>query len=109
MFLAKISWSTDMGSYERDRHHQDKDYIPDHPDIHQYLIRAIFPAPTHTHITMPPKTQRVVVERAGGRRVGAAQKGYFGQAYDAVTSSENASVVRSIAVFGVRETPGSVG
>ncbi|KFY25315.1 hypothetical protein V493_04716 [Pseudogymnoascus sp. VKM F-4281 (FW-2241)] len=50
---------------------------------------------------MPPKTQRVVVERAGpGRRVGA-QKGYLGQAYEAVTSSENASVVRSIAVFGV--------
>ncbi|KFY12840.1 hypothetical protein V492_03637 [Pseudogymnoascus sp. VKM F-4246] len=50
---------------------------------------------------MPPKTQRVVVERAGGRRVGGAQKGYFGQAYETVTSSENASVVRSIAVFGV--------
>ncbi|KFY88430.1 hypothetical protein V498_06797 [Pseudogymnoascus sp. VKM F-4517 (FW-2822)] len=50
---------------------------------------------------MPPKTQRVVVERAGGgRRVGGAQKGYLGQAYEAVTSSENASVVRSIAVFG---------
>lgn len=50
---------------------------------------------------MAPKAQRVLVERAGGRRVGAAQKGYFGQAYEAVTSSENASVVRSIAVFGV--------
>ncbi|KAL5350177.1 hypothetical protein ACLOAV_005214 [Pseudogymnoascus australis] len=51
---------------------------------------------------MPPKTQRVVVERAGGgRRVGGAQRGYLGQAYEAVTSSENASVVRSIAVFGV--------
>lgn len=53
-----------------------------------------------------PKTQRVVVERAGGRRVGGVQqKGYFGQAYEAVTSSENASVVRSIAVFGVRYDP----
>ncbi|KFY92527.1 hypothetical protein V500_04169 [Pseudogymnoascus sp. VKM F-4518 (FW-2643)] len=49
---------------------------------------------------MPPKTQRVLVERAGGRRVGG-QRGYLGQAYEAVTSSENASVVRSIAVFGV--------
>lgn len=62
---------------------------------------------------MPPKTQRVVVERAGGgRRVGGAQRGYLGQAYEAVTSSENASVVRSIAVFGVRDAltlRGSIG
>ncbi|OBT79585.1 hypothetical protein VF21_01256 [Pseudogymnoascus sp. 05NY08] len=50
---------------------------------------------------MPPKTQRVVVERAGGGRRLGAQRGYLGQAYEAVTSSENASVVRSIAVFGV--------
>lgn len=59
---------------------------------------------------MPPKTQRVVVERAGGgRRVGGAQKGYLGQAYEAVTSSENASVVRSIAVFGVRDAADPLG
>ncbi|OBT89593.1 hypothetical protein VE02_01748 [Pseudogymnoascus sp. 03VT05] len=50
---------------------------------------------------MPPKTQRVVVERAGGGRRIGAQRGFLGQAYEAVTSSENASVVRSIAVFGV--------
>ncbi|OBU00568.1 hypothetical protein VE01_01185 [Pseudogymnoascus verrucosus] len=50
---------------------------------------------------MPPKTQRVLVERAGGGRRLGAQRGYLGQAYEAVTSSENASVVRSIAVFGV--------
>ncbi|ELR09414.1 hypothetical protein VC83_03153 [Pseudogymnoascus destructans] len=50
---------------------------------------------------MPPKTQRVVVERAGGGRRLGAQRGYLGQAYEAVTSSENASVVRSITVFAV--------
>ncbi|KAK7911991.1 hypothetical protein PG985_014472 [Apiospora marii] len=33
----------------------------------------------------------------GGRR---APKGIFGQTFDAVTSPENAAVVRSVAVFG---------
>jgi hypothetical protein len=49
---------------------------------------------------MPPKQQRIVVERAAaGRR--SAPRGVLGGAYDALTSAENASVVRSIAVFGV--------
>jgi hypothetical protein len=45
---------------------------------------------------MAPKQQRIAVE---GRR--PAQKGYFSTAYTALTSPENASVVRSVAVFGV--------
>lgn len=44
---------------------------------------------------MPPK-QRIVV--SGGRR---PQKGFFGTAYDELTSSENATIVRSLLVFGV--------
>ncbi|KAJ3498957.1 hypothetical protein NLG97_g728 [Lecanicillium saksenae] len=45
----------------------------------------------------PPK--RVLVEKSGRR--GAAPKGYIASTYDALTSPENASVVRSLAVFGV--------
>ena len=52
---------------------------------------------------MPPKQQRVVVERADRRRPNSAPKGYIGQAYGTLTAPENASVVRSIAIFGVRE------
>ena len=52
---------------------------------------------------MPPKQQRVVVERADRRRPSSAPKGYIGQAYGTLTAPENASVVRSIAIFGVSE------
>ncbi|KAI1336472.1 hypothetical protein F5Y15DRAFT_418781 [Xylariaceae sp. FL0016] len=45
---------------------------------------------------MPPK--RVLVEPAGGRS--RAPKGFFASTYAALTSPENASVVRSVAVFG---------
>lgn len=48
---------------------------------------------------MPPKQQRVLVERAGRR--GAAPKGMVASTYEALTSPENASVVRSITIFGV--------
>ncbi|KAI1079740.1 hypothetical protein F5B20DRAFT_580895 [Whalleya microplaca] len=44
---------------------------------------------------MPTK---VVVERSAPRS--RAPKGYFRSTYDAVTSPENADVVRSVAVFG---------
>ena len=46
---------------------------------------------------MAPK--RVMVERSGSR---SQPKGYFGATYDMLTSSENAAVVRSIGLFGVR-------
>lgn len=46
-------------------------------------------------ITMPPK--RIVVEPRSRR----APKGVIGSTYDALTSPENAAVVRSIAIFGV--------
>ncbi len=52
---------------------------------------------------MPPKQQRVVVERADRRRPNSAPKGYIGQAYSTLTAPENASVVRSVAIFGVSE------
>lgn len=52
---------------------------------------------------MPPKQQRVVVERADRRRPNSAPKGYVGQAYGTLTAPENATVVRSIAIFGVNE------
>jgi len=48
---------------------------------------------------MAPKQQRVIVQKADPRR--PAPKGYFSSAYGTLTSPENASVVRSIAVFGV--------
>jgi hypothetical protein len=48
---------------------------------------------------MPPKQQRILVEKATPRR--AAPKGYFASTYNTLTSPENASVVRSVAVFGV--------
>ncbi|KAI5458875.1 hypothetical protein BGZ63DRAFT_426194 [Mariannaea sp. PMI_226] len=47
---------------------------------------------------MAPK--RAYIEK-GSRR---APKGFIGATYDALTSSENASVVRSIAVFGAAVT-----
>lgn len=46
---------------------------------------------------MAPKQQRVVVQR-GDRR---APKGYAASVYNSLTSPENASIVRSVAVFGV--------
>lgn len=50
---------------------------------------------------MAPNTQRVVVERGPRRSAAAQPKGYLGQTYEALTSPENASVVRSVAIFGV--------
>lgn len=44
---------------------------------------------------MPPK--RIYVEKASRR----APKGVLASTYDALTSSENAAFVRSIAIFGV--------
>jgi hypothetical protein len=48
---------------------------------------------------MAPKQQRIQVAKADPRRPQA--KGYVSSAYNTLTSPENASVVRSIAVFGV--------
>jgi len=48
---------------------------------------------------MAPKQQRIVVQKADPRR--PAPKGYVASAYNSLTSPENATVVRSIAVFGV--------
>ena len=52
---------------------------------------------------MAPKQQRIVVQKGDnhGRRGGAAPKGYLQNVYGTLTSSENASVVRSVAIFGV--------
>jgi hypothetical protein len=50
---------------------------------------------------MAPKQQRVVVERADRRRTTNKSKGFVGQTYETLTSPENASVVRSVVVFGV--------
>ncbi|CZR53308.1 probable component of translocase of the outer mitochondrial membrane complex [Phialocephala subalpina] len=47
---------------------------------------------------MAPKQQRIQVAKADPRR--PAQKGYIASTYQTLTSPENASVVRSIAVFG---------
>lgn len=44
---------------------------------------------------MTPK-QRIVVSGSNG-----SQKGFFGTAYDEITSPENTTIVRSILVFGV--------
>jgi hypothetical protein len=51
---------------------------------------------------MAPNKQRIVVERADRRRATAKPKSFVSQTYETLTSPENASVVRSIAVFGVR-------
>src|SRR5436190_9821195 len=48
---------------------------------------------------MVPKTQRVVVQPASNSR--KSKSGYFASAYEQLTASENASVVRSVAIFGV--------
>jgi hypothetical protein len=45
---------------------------------------------------MPPKVQRVALQPAK-----RTPKGYFASTYSTLTSPENASVVRSVAVFGV--------
>jgi hypothetical protein len=47
---------------------------------------------------MPPK--RIVIEPASSRS--RAPKGVIASTYSALTSSENASVVKSVAIFGVR-------
>ena len=44
--------------------------------------------------------RRIQVE-SGGRRGAPAPKGMFASAYDSLTSPDNASMVRSVAVFGV--------
>lgn len=49
---------------------------------------------------MAPKAQKVYVQRGEPRR-SAQPKGYLANAYNTLTSSENASVVRSVAIFGV--------
>ncbi|OLN81152.1 hypothetical protein CCHL11_09549 [Colletotrichum chlorophyti] len=49
---------------------------------------------------MPAK--RIVVERGNPRS--RQPKGYFRSTYDALTSSENAPIVRSIAIFGAAVT-----
>jgi hypothetical protein len=46
---------------------------------------------------MPPK--RITVQPATRR---GQPKGYFGSLYHSLTSQENASVVISVAMFGVR-------
>jgi len=49
---------------------------------------------------MAPKQQRITLEKAGSRR-GAPPKGYIADVYDSLTSPENASVIKSVAIFGV--------
>jgi hypothetical protein len=63
------------------------------------LHRILLPNLKQISYTMAPKQQRVIVQKADPRR--SAPKGYFSSAYSTLTSPENASVVRSIAVFGV--------
>jgi len=59
-----------------------------------FVYRLPFSTP-YTHLTMAPN-QRIVVS-GGGR----PQKGFVGTLYDEITSSENATIVRSLLVFGV--------
>ncbi|KAH8599302.1 hypothetical protein B0O99DRAFT_504466 [Bisporella sp. PMI_857] len=47
---------------------------------------------------MPPRQQRVAIEKAGARRTN--NKGYVASVYSTLTSPENASVVKSVAIFG---------
>jgi hypothetical protein len=57
------------------------------------------PSPaSFTKLIMAPK--RILVERSGPRS--SPPKGFFGATYNMLTSSENAPIVRSIGVFGVR-------
>lgn len=55
--------------------------------------------PTTSQSTMAPKRQ-VEIQR-GSRGGYRAPKGYFASTYDALTSQENAAMVKSIAAFGV--------
>ena len=45
-------------------------------------------------------SQKVYVQR-GDRRVTQQSRGYLAEAYHTLTSPDNASVVRSVAIFGV--------
>ncbi|KAG9242667.1 hypothetical protein BJ878DRAFT_569137 [Calycina marina] len=47
---------------------------------------------------MAPKQQRVIVQKGGSR--GGDPKGAIANVYDTLTSSENASVVKSVLIFG---------
>ena len=63
-------------------------------------INLHLPLTTQSNGRMAPKQQRITVQKADPRR--PAPRGYFSSAYNSLTSAENASVVRSVAVFGVR-------
>src|SRR6201999_4187033 len=64
---------------------------------HQHRTHPIFSPISNPHSDiMPPK--RIQVQPASRR---AQPKGYFGQIYHTLTSEENASVVISVAMFGV--------
>lgn len=52
---------------------------------------------------MAPNSKRMYINGSGSRR---ALKGFLGSTYEALTSSENAAAVRSIAIFGVRSNAG---
>lgn len=52
---------------------------------------------------MPPKVVRV--QPAGGRSRPAQPRGVVGATYDFITAPEYASVVRSVAAFGVCSGP----
>ncbi|EQK99122.1 hypothetical protein OCS_05168 [Ophiocordyceps sinensis CO18] len=47
---------------------------------------------------MPANSKRMYINGPSSRR---APKGFLGSTYETLTSSENASAVRSIAIFGV--------
>lgn len=66
--------------------------------LHQPIAPLSRQPPRHS-ITMPSAKY---IERPGGSR---KSKGFIRSTYDSLTSSENASVVRSIAFFGVSVLP----
>ena len=84
------------------RRNRKKDGAPISSQVQPYHIRS-HPPPTITSYCdiMAPKQQRVIVQKADPRR--PTPKGYLASAYNSLTSPENASVVRSVAVFGVRD------
>jgi hypothetical protein len=66
---------------------------------YNHFSYSSFEHPRNPEVNMAPKQQRQIGKAAEPRR--PAQKGYLTSTYQTLTSPENASVVRSIAVFGV--------
>jgi hypothetical protein len=80
--------------------------IPNHLSIYTISTQTCADQSSNTlHKDPDLASSDIMAPKQAQLRVASTQrrgnKGYFGEAYSAITSPENATVVRSVAVFGV--------